>query len=79
MGLSKSEVPKRNKGFLEVLHEGNPKAPAVNSTFLTKIIFSKFFKSDGNAGEDIVEYALKNFEKWEQSIFKWQKEILEDK
>lgn len=51
-----------------------PKGTKVHSKYYTK-----YFGADGEAGEKILEYAFKNFSKWEQLIVdEWQKEILED-
>lgn len=41
--------------------------------------YTKYFGSDGKAGEKIIEYSFKNYCKWEQLIVdEWQREILED-
>lgn len=41
--------------------------------------YTKYFGSDGSAGEKIMDYAFKNYSKWEQLIVEeWQKPILED-
>jgi non-lysosomal glucosylceramidase len=41
--------------------------------------YTKYFGSDLNAGERIMEYALKSYSKWEQlMVDEWQRPILED-
>lgn len=48
------------------------------SKFYSKY-YTKYFGSDGNAGPKIIEYAFKNFCKWEQLIVdEWQRDVLED-
>lgn len=41
--------------------------------------YTKYFGSDGKAGEKIMNYAFKNYSQWEQLILdEWQRPILED-
>lgn len=41
--------------------------------------YTKYFGSDGKAGEKIMDYAFKNYSKWEQlMVDEWQRPILED-
>lgn len=41
--------------------------------------YTKYFGADGNASKKIMEYAFKNYGKWEQMIVdEWQRDILED-
>lgn len=39
--------------------------------------YTKFFGSE-NAVAKIVQYAFHNYESWEQAIFKWQSEVLDN-
>lgn len=41
--------------------------------------YSKYFGADGNAGPKICDYAVENFSRWEQEIFRWQDEVLSDR
>lgn len=48
------------------------------SKFYSKY-YTKYFGADGNAGVRILDYALRNYSKWEQLIVdQWQNEILQD-
>ncbi|KAL7015975.1 hypothetical protein ACKWTF_016752 [Chironomus riparius] len=41
--------------------------------------YTKYFGDDGKAGKKIMDYAFKNYSKWEQLMMdEWQKPILED-
>lgn len=57
-----------------------PKVKFPRGTKVHSKYYTKYFGADGQAGEKILEYAFKNYSKWEQWIVdEWQKEILEDK
>lgn len=56
-----------------------PKVKFPKGTKCYSRYYTKYFGNDGNAGEKIVDYAFKNYSKWEQLIVdEWQRDILED-
>ena len=56
-----------------------PKVKFPRGSKLYSKYYTKYFGADGNAGDKILDYAFKNFSKWEQMIVEeWQRDILED-
>lgn len=56
-----------------------PKVKFPKGTKFYSKYYTKYFGADGKAGTKILDYALKNYSKWEQLIVdQWQSEILQD-
>uniref|UniRef100_A0AC34FH99 Non-lysosomal glucosylceramidase n=1 Tax=Panagrolaimus sp. ES5 TaxID=591445 RepID=A0AC34FH99_9BILA len=66
---------KKNLEFLLTWHMPTVSFGTKQRTF--KRWYTRFFGTDPNAVQDIAEYALKNYKKWEESIDEWQNPILQ--
>lgn len=56
-----------------------PKVKFPKGTRTFSRYYTKYFEADANAGPTILDYAFKNYSKWEQLIAdEWQRPILED-
>lgn len=56
-----------------------PKVQFPKGTKMYSKYYTKYFGADGAAGDKIIEYAFKNYSKWEQLIAdQWQNDILQD-